>query len=697
MDEFWLEKARKYILEHRAFTNVSAVKGSSTGTEALISATVSVGLPSKFIKLGITDTGVRSREEVKFVFTEKFPLKAPRILLRNDFPRCFPHINPSVSDVVPCIYEGDLSELLQQSEWMNGILNQLVDWLEKAASNDLMNYDQGWEPMRTDYCEGLILYNLDEVIDACASMDESQSIRKVKYEAEAYSGGVFACSPDGCNKGRRSHMVCLMTPEVVPTYIPNSIETLGDLYKYAESIGVHNIRKRVEEIDRVHMKEDKLFLVLSVKRPVKLIGSHTDRELLNFVICKQRNKGKQKRYRVSPECSVGMLLHIEDRSPALLRRLSGSRAVSNEAGYIALVGCGSLGSKIGMHLARNGNGPFLCIDHDLFMPHNNARHALIQTSPGKKAKLLSDAIIDVGGISVEAARKSALNTNFSSSRIIIDTTASLSVRSFLMDGVDLPPIISGCLYGRGRNGLLLLEDRSKTSRLSDIWAHLYYRSLLDSSLQMALFSAEVTSINIGQSCSSRTMIVDDARVSLMAATMSLRIQAALEDGLPEHSEALLIKYHGDYSLTTDLISIPQCIPINSTTGGDWQVRLSRAVHEEMKRHMLEKSPNETGGVLVGSVFLYARTVVVTGVIPAPLDSIEERDRFVLGIDGLKKAISSIEKKTNGKVTYLGTWHSHLLGGSASPIDEATYQKLLRVRNYEPTICLIVSHDKVVLV
>lgn len=266
-----------------------------------------------------------------------------------------------------------------------------------------------------------------------------------------------------------------------------------------------------------------------------------------------------------------------------------------------------------------------------------------------------------------------------------------------MDGVDLPPIISGCLYGRGRYGLLLLEDRSKTSRLSDIWAHLYYRSLLDSSLQMALFSAEGTSINIGQSCSSRTMVVDDARISLMAATMSLRIQAALENGLPKHSKALFIEYHDNYSLTTHFISIPECVPVNSTTGRDWQVRLSRRVHEEMKRHMLERCPNETGGVLVGSVFLYARTVVVTGVIPAPLDSIEERDRFVLGIDGLKRAISSIEQKTNGKVTYLGTWHSHPLGGGASLIDKATYQKLLHVRRREPTVCLIVSHDEVFLV
>lgn len=140
MDKFWLEKARQYILDHNAFEDVSEIDFIETPKSASIFATVTIGLPSKFIKLGKTRSWSKKTKKLKirFIFTEQFPLEAPKILLRDDLPRCFPHINPSDTDVNPCIYEGNLSELLQQSEWMNGILNQLVDWLEKAASNDFV-------------------------------------------------------------------------------------------------------------------------------------------------------------------------------------------------------------------------------------------------------------------------------------------------------------------------------------------------------------------------------------------------------------------------------------------------------------------------------------------------------------------------------------------------------------------------------
>jgi sulfur-carrier protein adenylyltransferase/sulfurtransferase len=43
---------------------------------------------------------------------------------------------------------------------------------------------------------------------------------------------------------------------------------------------------------------------------------------------------------------------------------------------VALVGCGSLGSKIAVMLARSGVGKFLLVDDDLFFPDNLVRHDL---------------------------------------------------------------------------------------------------------------------------------------------------------------------------------------------------------------------------------------------------------------------------------------------------------------------------------
>ena len=119
--------------------------------------------------------------------------------------------------------------------------------------------------------------------------------------------------------------------------------------------------------------------------------------------------------------------------------------------------------------------------------------------------------------------------------------------------------------------------------------------------------------------------------------------------------------------------------------------------EQMKELMIEKAPCETGGVLLGTVFLYTKKVVITGLLPAPPDSIEKPTLFILGTEGLEKSIKNVEKKTNGKLTYLGTWHSHPYGGKVSQTDNNTYKKLLFVRNYEPTICLIVTQDEIILV
>ena len=173
MDRFWLEKAHKYITEHNAFKGVSDIEVDGSDSIAKISANVTVNLPGKFIKAGITEIGVEEKEDVKFLFSSPFPLKAPTIQLRDNFPRCFPHINPSEKRVLPCIYEGDLSELLQQAGWMNEILNQLVDWLEKAASNDLLNYEQGWEPMRNDSVKGFIRYDIDDVLSSIENKKQS--------------------------------------------------------------------------------------------------------------------------------------------------------------------------------------------------------------------------------------------------------------------------------------------------------------------------------------------------------------------------------------------------------------------------------------------------------------------------------------------------------------------------------------------
>lgn len=693
MDDFWLQKAHQYIKEHKAFSNVGCVSVAADGLSAVISADMCVDLPALFVDVGVTKSGVQAIEPVRFWFGKDFPLKAPKIILRDTFPRSFPHINPSQKEVLPCIYEGDLSELLQQSEWMNAILNQLMEWMEKAASGSLIDYSQGWEPMRNDNPAGFIIYDIFHLIDFLK--DASVGHREINYEMR--NGLVIVDSPFEVKKGNRSTFVVCQHPDkrIQNNYVPNGILNLNDLYAFARSVGIPILKDIIEEFDSNHLDEDRLFLALAIHRPCKIINTDVNVEVLNFVINKWNpRKGKK---RVLPECPVGMLAHINKTSQKLLKELSGSKQKLDQPSAIALLGCGSLGSKIGLHLARNGNGPFFCIDNDIFLPHNNARHGLSLTLNSNKAQQLAFAIYSISGQTPQASPESASKTDFSKTRAIIDTTASLAVRSLIMADRSLPPVISFGIYGGGRLGISLIEADKKRSKLDDLWAMLYFHCLEWKWLRKIIFSEQKENVSIGQGCGSHTVIMSDAVLSLFSAGMSLITQRVLETSFPRNGEIILSRIQNDIDLVSESIEVTEGKDIPSVTPKDWNVRILEHVLDKMKSQSLAAGQNETGGCLIGSVFLVPKSIVITDILPPPPDSVSTPSLFVLGTDGLEEQIKTIERKTNGKVTYLGTWHSHPRGGGASSTDKNTISRLLFVRNYEPTVCLIWRPDGVIQV
>lgn len=693
MDDFWLQKAHQYIKEHRAFNNIGDIYVAADGKSACISAEISVGLPARFAPAGITEKGVRSLEPVLFRFEEQFPLKAPNIILRDDFPRIFPHINPNQQEVLPCIYEGDPSELLQQSEWMNGILNQLLDWLENAASGSLLNYSQGWEPMRNDYPAGFIIYDIYEVLDFLR--DSTSGNKEIFYEN--LNGTVIVDADSFLRKGKKTTLlVCQHPQKIIQTkYIPNSIRTLNDLYDFARFVGITDLQNHIEKIDSQHLDHENIIVALAIHRPCKIINSDENIEILNFVI--NKSKPRKNKKRVLPNCSVGLLAHINNTSPKLLKKLSGSRQSIDNTSPIALLGCGSLGSKIGLHLARNGNGPIFCVDHDIFLPHNNARHGLSLTARINKAEQLALSISSITGLFFEPSKTSAIKTDFSKARIIIDTTASFAVRSFLMADKSLPPIISQGIYGGGKLGVSLIEAPEKNIRLDDLWATLYLLCLEREWLRKIIFVEQKENVSIGQGCGSYTVIMKDASLSLFAASMSLITQNFLETSLPQKGEIVLTRIQNDIDLFSERVETSGAYDVTSMSKKPWNVRVQGHVQERMEKQSMAAGFNETGGCLIGSVFLFPKTIVITDILPPPPDSISTPTMFVLGTEGLEQRIKAIERKTRGKVTYLGTWHSHPRGGGASRTDKNTASRLLFVRNYEPTVCLVWTPQEVIQV
>jgi hypothetical protein len=195
-------------------------------------------------------------------------------------------------------------------------------------------------------------------------------------------------------------------------------------------------------------------------------------------------------------------------------------------------------------------------------------------------------------------------------------------------------------------------------------ASLYQQAIKSKNLNYILFKTDLENINIGQSCSDQTMVASDAQISLMASAMSIKIQEIISNNLDTEAEIDLYSYQ-EHGLNIKKMNIPNFLELLSLNG--WDLYISSEISDLMLRYLVSKKPKETGGVLLGTVFDYAKTVVITSLLPAPSDSIEKRDIFVLGTHDLYKEMQNIDSKTSGKVTYLGTWHTHPLGGNVSSI------------------------------
>lgn len=155
--------AFEQLRSHKAVSNLTVIARSDQFLT--VEADVAVSLPSRAARKGQSSTGVRAVERCTFPFTAEWPLHAPRITLRPDFPMDFPHINPhrAGQPVSPCLFDGSIDEL-QGRFGLGGVVDQLVDWLEKAAAGQLIDDKHGWEPTRRDDVSAQLVFDADDML-----------------------------------------------------------------------------------------------------------------------------------------------------------------------------------------------------------------------------------------------------------------------------------------------------------------------------------------------------------------------------------------------------------------------------------------------------------------------------------------------------------------------------------------------------
>lgn len=686
----WVQKAFIQANEHPSILSVTEPK--KIDGLYCFTAIFQVSLPGKYDSLGETPSGVKKEEPVTFRFPKDYPIKAPILVLRNNFSRNHPHINPSAEEVLPCVFFGSLNDLMHHSKGFGEILDQMVDWLEKASIGTLINSPLGWESMRMDELQGRIVYAKEEIRDMYVDTSTCHFgniayhyIEKTKFLAAR----MLPLSDYSLDQNEtKSAMLSFVTEpnKICDKYISTQISTFEDLCSLADQFFIKDFRLYVnQKIKKQNLEY--LFIVLVGRRPQNIIGEVSNLELLNFAI---KVKLIAKSGAIHRKSIVIPLIHIDECNPKLLQKFSGIQA--NDKLGIVQMGCGSLGSKISLHLARNGNDNFTLIDKDIMMPHNNARHALAMKKFYLNKAFMLGIYMEQMGIRTREYETDIYEVveTISTSSLFIDSTASLSVRSYLSHAKINGIVVHTALYQHGKVALLLCEGQNRNPRIDDLVAALYSHCLKNDVLHDALFNNQHDFEYTGQGCGSYTTKATDAKISLSAAGMSAKIQSYISEGVPEHGEIYTgIVDENDMGIQWERKSLEEVFVIEADQNDQgYEIRLLPNVVSEMDRIAKLHTPNEFGGGLIGHISETNRTVIVTDLIDAPEDSVASPNTFILGTKGLTKIVKNIILKTAGQLTYLGTWHSHPVGGGPSPTDISTMMKLSKVRDFEATVCLI---------
>lgn len=139
--------------------------------------------------------------------------------------------------------------------------------------------------------------------------------------------------------------------------------------------------------------------------------------------------------------------------------------------HIGIIGCGSVGSKVAVSLARSGGAHFLLVDPDLFFPGNVVRNELDLRSVGASksdavkqrileikptAEVLTSMIILGGQESAESTRR--VLSLLQSCDLIVDVTADSRVFNLcaVVAKNERKPLVWGEVFGGGIGGLVAM-------------------------------------------------------------------------------------------------------------------------------------------------------------------------------------------------------------------------------------------------
>ena len=649
---------------------------------------------------------------------------APLILaLRKDFPNT-PHqnlVNFSEPKSI-CLFDEPFSEVKLR---LNSVmfLQRVMDWLSRAAIEELHLSDQPIEPLLL--CNERLIF--DPKIFLSPGENDSYVLRRHSDNPlvlKVYK--VDALPTDEKGHGEISH---LLLPIIVPPwhlrlieYRPSSFIDLGILL---EKLGVNLQELTIQFIKNISLSAKwseqqnfQIIILLYLQKTRIENGPVEDQEFWAFLIAEKigdlaiklgimaRNEGKLGVLLGQPISKDLELTHVFPLKPTFVLTKEFARTLSGLNQFdprIMCIGAGALGSQVIINLARQGFGKWHIVDNDILLPHNLSRHSLsflygeLNKANGVALEvnglLNSDKSAEAYSVDILQEIKiesSSLHQTMAECDLIADFSTSRAV-SRMLAFLDNPTgVITSFITSNGQYLVILSEGNGRKVHLDDLEAQ-FLSTVIDTPELSAIFAGDTNKTIYSGSCRDASVELPQDTVSIFSALVSKFIKNTSFHNAP----CIYVWKLDNNRMTLSTYELP-VQEVKIFKSNEWDIHVLPKVISEMEKNRSAHFPNETGGVLIGTLDFVHRVAYVTNVLPSPEDSIEWPNSYVRGVKGLREQVERIKVTTGNDLYYVGEWHSHPYGFSSqpSPEDEKAF-KILSVEMANeglPGIMLIKGDD-----
>lgn len=620
---------------------------------------------------------------IVYALRDDFPIVPHLNLMQNEFPRSL------------CLFEENYDDM--KISWSNNeLIVRIANWLSKTSMGKLHSPDQPLELLLANstytlilpenYFEGYSGSSLYQFIER-----SSPSGRKTFIAQQYNPKTIGKCYID----------IPLIGKPIVHGVIrklPDNLFELSQILKEADIGLIETLKKRCQELLGIGLTKEqynsyKFALIVCLP---KLRATGTEPEgydirafILNSSILNLGIslgiwgnldglpgillKGEEQD-RVGEDIAVYTLNVHETFSRRLAARISGYELMDCK---IVMIGAGALGSHLLCNSLRTGFGQWTVVDNDDLFPHNIGRHVLNKEYIGcNKAIALSEFgctilqsdIKVVEGIPANILRPGAyenkLNDALEKADVIIDASTSVAVERYLAfyPSSDARRV-SVFFNPRGTDLVMLIEDKKRQTTL-DFLEIQYYRNLINLPELEEHMKGEPDKIRYSTSCRDISNRIPQENIGMLSSICSSFLRRAINK-----EEGAIHIWHLDqdgYDVKHFKFDIFCNKVINTELG--WTIVVDEYLEKKLKEIRKGKLPVETGGILIGSYDVSRKIVYIVDTMPSPPDSDERPKSYIRGCNGLEDKVIKIKELTQGKLDYVGEWHSHPEGCSGSPSD-----------------------------